>query len=59
MQAEILEKFETRRSELEARIKPLRTIWAFYGSNKERIDAIMQHGFDKGLSNAAIVLWFA
>lgn len=58
--AELLDRFESRRTELESKGKgPLRTIWAFYGSNKERIDSVLKHGFERSMSGAAIVCWFA
>eukprot|EP01122_Echinamoeba_exundans_P012557 TRINITY_DN5278_c0_g1_i1.p1 TRINITY_DN5278_c0_g1~~TRINITY_DN5278_c0_g1_i1.p1 ORF type:complete len:153 (+),score=38.88 TRINITY_DN5278_c0_g1_i1:32-490(+) len=55
---ELLDSFESRRTELETKNKrPVRTIWAYYGSNKERIEGILKNGFAKTLSSAAIVLW--
>jgi len=56
--ADLLDRFETRRTELERKATgPLRTIWGWYGTNKERIDAVLQHGFAKNMSGAAIVCW--
>jgi len=55
---DLLDRFEARRTDLEKRnAGPLRTIWGWYGTNKERIDAVLQHGFEKSMSGSAVVCW--